>query len=373
MNEVTSAPADQWLPSGMWYGHLNGTLAGNLFLEIEDAGERRVTARTYVNGQVTVGVGPLRMEGLLEVRLIPPPSGADDQSGGYADVVFLEATPARLRGRWSTSDGHAGVFLAVPGEPAANGPRVEQQGAQPASADNQSVPLQMIQRTGRLPKLHLFRDELKELADLMKHLLPSPFEVVFAADINGEEFRRTGNHFWNLPALPKKTGFASLNVTEPGAGLVRSISITFSANNSSFVVSGPDDVWVAGTFRKLETVLSSKYGRWRWPIEKYALNINGLVFLAMLAYLPELNLGQRLIALAVVVGAAGLFKFAYDAVTTVRVYLTTDKKDGRLFELPRYITALANALTWAALGWLLLQVSEGGLREWLLRLLTPGG
>lgn len=372
MNEVTSAIADQWVPSGMWYGQLNGTLAGNLFLEFEGAGERRVTARTYVNGQVIVGIGPLQMEALPHARLIAFPSSADDASDGYADVIFLEATPARLRGRWSTSDGHAGVFLAVPGEPASNGPPVEQQSAQPSHENNQSVPLQMIHRTGRLPKLHLFRDELKELADLMKHLLPSPFEVVFAADINGEEFRRTGNHFWNLPALPKKTGFASLNVTEPGPGLVRSISITFSANNSSFVVSGPDDVWVAGTFRKLETALSSKYGRWRWPIEKYALNINGLVLLAMIAYLPELNLGQRLVALAVVVGAASLFKFAYDAVTAVRVYLKTDKKDGRLFELPRYITALANALTWAALGWVMLQVSEGGLKEWLLRLIAPG-
>lgn len=373
MNEVPSISANPWLPSGMWYGHVNGTLSGNLFLEVEDEEPRRVTARININGQAIVGTGLLRVEGVPKVRLTSPQPGNDAQGDDYADVVFLEATPARLRGRWSTSDGHAGVFLVVPGEPTARTAPADHPAEPAPTADDQSAPLQMVQRTGRLPKLQLFRDEVKELGALMKHLLPTSFEVVFAADINGEEFRRIGNHFWNLPALPKRSAVVSLSLTEPGGPIVRSVNITFSTDNSSFVVSGPDDVWVAGTFRKLETVLASKYGRWRWPIEKYALNINGLFFLATLAYLPELNLSQRLVALAVVVSIAVLYKFAYDALTTVRVYLTTDKKEGRLFELPRYITALANALTWAALGWLLVQASEGGLKEWLLRLVTPNG
>ncbi|WP_377296025.1 hypothetical protein [Rhizobium sp. SGZ-381] len=371
MNQATSISADQWLPSGMWYGQLNGTLSGNLFLQITDGDQPLVIARTNLGGELVVGVGTLRVEGSLEVRLTPPNSGSATQGDGYADVVFLEVTPARLRGRWSTPEGHAGVFIVVPGEPVQAAPEREQPAQHPPAPDDETAPLQMIQRTGRLPKLQLFRDDVKELADLIKHLLPTPFEVVFAADVNGEEVRRIGNHFWSLPALPTRTAIMSLSLTEPGSALVRSINVTFSADNSSFVVSGPDDVWVAGTFRKLETVLASKYGRWRWPIEKYALNINGLFLLATLAYLPELTLGQRLAALTAVVGVAALFKLAYDAVTTVRVYLKTDKKDGRLFELPRYITALANALTWALLGWMMLQVSERTLKEWLLRLLSP--
>lgn len=83
-------------------------------------------ARTNVGGELVVGVGILRVEGSLEVRLTPPTSGSVAQGDGYADVAFLEVTPVRLRGRWSTSDGHAGVFIVVPGEPVQASPEREQ-------------------------------------------------------------------------------------------------------------------------------------------------------------------------------------------------------------------------------------------------------
>ncbi|WP_417463296.1 hypothetical protein [Kordiimonas sp.] len=346
---------------GVWYGDLRGTLAGNLFAEFIEHGDiSKLLLRANYAGHLIVLAGDLRSTGEMsaaaDLSEIDVPSTVSTPTSMKIEIEFIDQQA--LRGRWEMPDGNAGVFTLIPS--------ISPQSAAPENATAQGeAPIQVVQRTGQLPKLSIFRDELNDLVKSMKAWLPSPFDVVIRADIDGKEVRRMAAHFWLLPNLPQSTERLNLWLSEPGDGAVRSININLSRNDCSYTVTGADDIWVSGTFQEIDHVLGRKNGRWQILYQKHALNLNGIAMLLALVLLPSLELIPRFILLSSTVIFVLLIKQFHDMTTAVKVNLKTDFRPTKYVEPSKVITTIASAALIAFVGWAFTVLNDGGLGYWI--------
>lgn len=369
--------AGEWRPEGRWIGDINGMLVGQCIVDFSrDQDDTKATLRANFSGAITEAAGVLRLSDPPALQLDAQGSGQGRIQAGF-DLTILEMGPYRISGSWETSEGNAGVFALSPGPQAA--PALVQLPAPKTPPPSSRNPLQIVQRTGTIARMRFFRDEVQDLCRLMQRLLNTSVEPIINADIGGKDIKMFGPDFWAQPTLPPYSDTVQLlindgNTTAPP----NSISITLSRNNSSFVVTGGDDVWVTGAFREIELAFEMRLGRWRGLrrfYERHALSFNGVALLLAIAYLPNLEFTQRLVMLCAAVALSFLVKIVHDATTTVRVYLKRDRKDsGKLFELPKYYTGLANAATIGAVTLLYQAMSQDKLSTWwkaFLKFISP--
>lgn len=280
-------------------------------------------------------------------------SGAPPRS---ANVVFTLFTQERIQGRWEMPDGNAGTLnlvlapLATPFVPS---------GTQPAA------PIQVVQSSKQLPKITIYRDEIKDLCSAMKVWLPSAYDVIVRAEIDGQEVRRFAPHFWEMPSLPSRASSLNLWLSEPGE-IARSINVSLSADDCSYTVSGADEIWVSGTLHRIEKTFERKHSWWKRVYEKHALNLNGIALLLAIAFVPSLDLLDRIILLGSTVALAWVIKQLHDWTTALKIYLRTDYKETSYIELPRLLTTLAGTALIGFVTWGYNVLSGGALQNLLL-------
>ncbi len=352
---------------GSWIGNLNGTLVGNLFVEFYLVdGTEKVTLRANVNNQPIVLVGNVEtVEGNTTAKLSPNDETLGDELN--TNLVFDTISDNRLSGRWFLKNGHAGSFVIGP---ATNIPT-------PAtdSGQAQKSALKIVRRTVSLPKITIYRDEIKKLTLHMKELLDTPFQVVihagtFSAGQSKKDIRKFASDFWDDPSLSKHAEFLNLSLSEPGE-LPRSIDVNLGTVDCSVSVTGADDVWVSGCSHELEQFFSNKNSRWRNFYENHALNFNGIAFLIALTLLPSLELIPRIFLMASTLTLILLFKAFHGLTTSLRIFLLQDQTETNWLDLPRILNTLLGAgfvaSVPAAYAWL----SNNGLQnllDWLSKI-----
>lgn len=178
----------------------------------------------------------------------------------------------------------------------------------------------------------------------MKSLLPTDYDVVVDASINGKNLRAIAPHFWETPALPSTAPEFSFSLTGPSNPIPKSITINFGKTNCSYTVSGTDELWVAGAFEEIGEALRSKQSVVRRLYENYALTINFLSFLIALIALPSLDVPSRAALLLAWFLLAVIYLLIHRTTTTTLLYLKAESKDRKSFiDYPRILTTVVGA------------------------------
>lgn len=328
---------------GSWIGNLNGTLVGNLFAEFYSDGDvTKIILRANVDSQ------PIILTGQVERRddsIVASLSSEDAALGDEYDtrLVFDSISDDRLGGRWFLKTGHGGSFVL--------GPATNIQRSTPAAATDKSQShksaLKIVRRTISLPKITIYRDEIKRLSSQMKEWLNTPFQVVIHAGTHKagqskKDIRKFDSDFWDDPSLSKHAEFLYLSLSEPGE-LPRTIDVHLGNEGCSVSVTGADEIWVSGCFNELEQFFSEKNSRWRTLYENHALNFNGLAFLISLTLLPSLDLPQRIVLMTSAITLMLLFKSFHDHTTSLRIFLQQDQTETNWLDLPRIFNTLLGA------------------------------
>lgn len=340
-----------------WIGDLRGTLASNVFAEFskEDNDRTSVVLRANTSSGAVVLRGDLVASGdVVSVDLAE--AVGQGVTPRTASVVFSLFTQERIQGRWEMPDGNAGTVTLIPAP-------LSSPATQPENLP--TTPMQVVQSTKQLPKIAIFRDEIKDLCSAMKVWLPTTHDVIVRAEIDGQEVRRFEPHFWELPNLPNRAARLNLWLSEPGE-IARSININLSPGDCSYTVSGADEVWVSGTLNRVEKVLGRKHTWWKRAYEKHALNLNGIALLLAIAFAPSLDLVGRLLLLGSTVVLALAIKQLHDRTTALKIHLRSDYKETPYIELPRLMTALAGAALVGFVTWAYSVLSGGALQNLLL-------
>ncbi|MBX5205865.1 hypothetical protein [Rhizobium sp. NZLR1] len=321
---------------GSWIGDLRGTQVANLFAEFEGS---ELVLRAG-NSQ-----GTFAFKGNIENAAVGHDlvlASVDALDRTTVTLRFSDIEQQVLAGRWETSSGHAGPFRLGP---------VPASVPTPTPENTTSAPIRFRTRTEFLPRMKIYREEIRDLTAVMKNMLSTPFEVVVRANRNGGMDNVYEPDFWKLPGLPRETSEISLSLTEPANPLSRSIDITVGGAGTTCSVSGTNDVWVGGVLEELKSLPYLRRRRFRSIFEQFGLSFNGLLLLFAIAYSADLPLFRRLLLFAITVGLAWAFKLLYDR-TTASVVFLDDRKPTSWLDGPRLFTTLVGAAIVAAVPWL---------------------
>lgn len=339
---------------GNWIGNIFGTYAGNAFAEIIREGDDvLITLRINIQGRAVVLHGPIsELNNIISSTLLT--AGNDpEQPEVTVDFIFQRNGDQHLGGKWSMPGGHAGVLQLE---------RANfeiQKNPTPSSVE----PLQVIQRTGQIPKITIYKDEIHTLVHAMRELLPSSYDVVISANADAKDIRRLSASFWDNATLPDRAEFLSLSLTEPPDGIQRNINIVLGSVECSFSISGSSAVWVDGAFHQIESILRRHHSLWRKIYEKHALNINGIFFLVVLVLLPSLDLPSRAFLILTLAFVVLSFKWLHNKTTALRIFLRSERKETRLIDLTELATLLLGAGILAAVPFAYQWLKDDGLKR----------
>lgn len=349
-----------------WAGRIFGTNTGNVSAKLEGTDDAITGVVRIADADHGVAVYEIKgtfAEGKLSA-VGHPKEVAQGTSLGDLTIVGVIDGKGELHGNWETTLGTGGPFVLYPhdiGDGVTTSTSVE-----PGPGANE--PPQIIQRTQKLPKFTIFRDELQDLIKVMRDIYPQSGEPAIRAPVFGTDINRLASAFWAM-TLPMEVEYIHISLSEGVAFAPRTITVSLTQTGCSFSVSGSSEIWVNGVFDKLDRMLAKRRGWWRRFFEQHALNLNGFVLLAAVTLAPDLQVVSRFIFIGATLLFITLFKGLHDRVTKLRIFLREDYSKKAVIDLPRLYTTLLGAGIVAALTTIYAWLSRGGLQA-LLALIT---
>ncbi len=246
----------------------------------------------------------------LELRVAPSAAGvsmffgqvgtADIQIGSQSQIILHEVFENQittlqitltlraisedvLEGDWQGTDGAKGIVQLT---------RYKSATHQPA----QPEPVEIIAKEYRFGNLRIYKNDIEEIIKIMEQLSAPDGNVFVTEEVDGV----------------KKTTFAKTYLAkEKKAGELQSLTIAalrmINGFNNSLVlnlrkegdntlsVQSPDLLWFYSTPMAVKELLEKRSSKIIELYKKHGLNINFLVFLTLLVWMPSLEIADRVI------------------------------------------------------------------------------
>jgi len=282
----------------LWAGRVYGTNTGNVFVELDSSGERVTGAVRLMDSQFGLTVYKVAgsFDGTLRLKGEPTqvPSGI---TAGVLEITGNLMPEGNLRGQWSSSIGTGGTFEIYPHD--------TPQSPDQRTAGPSAIPEQIFTSTVSLGSVRLYAKDLWELINFIRKdfIVGRP---VVTYTIRGNEATKYFEDFQKEASTFGELRRIKINIQELEAhGINKVVTIELNSNvnaENEIRTQGINESWVVGkaeaiarTLRPFERKLVTTY-------KKFGLTLNQLIFLAMLALIPSIDLLlQRVIFVAVVV------------------------------------------------------------------------
>jgi hypothetical protein len=275
-------------------GNAYGTNTGNLFLELEPAGNGLTGTLRFLDsvfGLVIYEISGKFEAGTLDLAGKPAQVSPGSAHGDITAKATL--TPeGHLRGLWTSSLGTAGTFVLYPHDLA---------DPQRSETQTSAVPEQLHSASRNLGAVRLYADDVRALARFVrKDFSVGRAIVTYAA--RGNEITRYMEDFEKDSSDLGDLRYFKLFISELEAhGLNRQVTVELNAAGSNQIrVQGVHESWVIGKTEAIARELFRYEKHLVTTYKKFGLGINQIFFLAMLVFIPEITaVWQRGIFVAV--------------------------------------------------------------------------
>lgn len=278
----------------LWAGRIYGTNTGNLFLSLEEIGPTLRGTLRILDSQF--GVASYAIVGSYgeEISLNGTPLQAHEGIALGTILVNAHLTAeGNLRGQWESSLGTAGTFEAFPHE---------QDSISQSLGDRQVVPEQIYTHNIKLGALTLYEADVRAILATIRNDFLSGRPIVTYSVGAGEVTKYADDFFSETTGL-STLSYLKLQIQEPEAyGINKIIVIELQAYGINEVrVQGTNESWVIGRAEVLATFLRKHQNFLATGYKKYGLNLNQVIFMALLVVIPEIeSLANRAIFVVVV-------------------------------------------------------------------------
>jgi hypothetical protein len=267
--------------SGNWAGRIYGTNTGNLFLELDQKGEKITGHGRFLDdkfGLVIYGLsGEITSQIILTGR---PENHPDGVVVGKVNVIAALRQDGAIAGKWESEIGTGGTFEVYPhGKVGEN-----------KVARGRDIPEQIFTRTVDIGSVRIFQKDLKDLIEIVaKDFLQGQPVVTFK--LRGSEVIKFSEAFLQEVTNLPKLRFMKINIQEPEPnGINRTVAVQLSEGIGSFVtVSGSNESWVVGKAESISHALTAYQNNVITYYRKHGLEINGIIFFLMLVMIPEIT------------------------------------------------------------------------------------
>ncbi len=278
-----------------WAGRLYGTNTGNLFIELTQDGSDVTGVARFMDQLYGLALyeftGKFDESLELDCKPLTPQKG---QELGDIKVKAILTPEGNLRGDWHSTIGTAGTFDAFPHEVSS----VPQDSSKP---DN--TPEQVYNKNIELGSVRLFSDDIKKVLAFIKQDFTQGRAVVTYI-VRGSKVTKYSEDFIREIEMLGEVNYLKVTIQEPEAhGINKIVVLELVENGVSEVrVSGINEAWVLGKAGSIAEEIKPNQNILVTTYRKYGLNINSIIFLAMLVAIPEiLSLFRRAVFVVTVV------------------------------------------------------------------------
>jgi hypothetical protein len=268
----------------LWAGRFYGTNTGNVFLELtatepELAGTLRLMDSEF-------GVAVYAVEGVVadKVTLRGKPVAAGDgvQLGDLSAEASL-TSDGSLRGTWSTTIGTGGTLQLFPHDATGFGPRPTAGG----------IPEQLYTKAVELGAVRLFAEDVRGLLTHIREDFLAGRTVV-TINSRGSQVSKYVDDFMQEMSGLGRLDYLKLFLQEPEAhGISRTVEIELNAYGQNTIrVQGIHESWVLGKAALLEAAVRQHQRALVTTYKKFGLNLNQVIFMAMLVAMPSIPAWQ---------------------------------------------------------------------------------
>lgn len=262
-----------------WAGRLYGTNTGNIFIGLKQEGAavsgkvRFLDDRfglTIFNGQGTFGD-----KLSLELTPIQSPEGI---AVGNARVIAQLQPDGTLAGTWETVIGTAGTFRAWP-----HGDAFAQ------DTTSKGEPEQVFNRNIEIGAIRLFSKDLERLLEVVKKDFTQG-RLIVTYPQRGNHVTKYAEMFLKQMSELGETRELKIAIQEPeSGGINRTVNVDLlEQGNSAVRVSGTNESWVVGKAESISKALRQYQSNVITGYRKYGLNLNSVIFLAMLVFIQDI-------------------------------------------------------------------------------------
>jgi len=284
----------------LWAGRVYGTNAGNIFVEFDEVEPHVVGRLRFLDS--LAGIAVYSVKGTFDDRLVL--TGEWEQGGKLENhgTLTIEArltSDGNLRGTWKSTVGTGGTFELLPHDVAI---------ASDQRKPSQSGPEQLYTRKLTLGAVRLYANDVLALLKFMAEEFTAPRPVV-AYRVRGNEVAKYAADFVQEFSAIGELDYLKITVQEPDAhGLNRLVVVELNASGSNeLLVQGIRESWVVGRSEALASFLRTYQSNLVTTYKRFGLNINSVIFLAMLVLIPEIeSLRDRVLFVVATVVLLGL-------------------------------------------------------------------
>ncbi|WP_091991931.1 hypothetical protein [Marinobacter gudaonensis] len=278
-----------------WAGRIFGTNTGNVFLALDQEGNS-IKGRLRIMDSI-FGVSVYQCEGSVDnERLMmdcTPEYAPEGVELGNVTISGSLNRDGNIRGDWESTIGTAGTFELFPHS---------SNDSQFAVESKPGNPEQIHNKTLQVGSLRLFKEDVVQLINFMKKDFTAGRVIVTYAQRSSELTKYADDFLEKIDDIGT-LNYLKLVIQEPEAyGINRVIVIEFVQSGASEIrVSGINESWVLGKAESLYQILRPKQNSLVTTYRKYGLNLNAVIFIAMLIVIPDIEKWQDRTLFVVVV------------------------------------------------------------------------
>ena len=338
--------------AGNWAGKVYGTNTGNLFIKLVQEGTGLTGEARFLDASYGPVVFSLRGEVNEKIQLTLTPIQSSD--GAQVEEITVTAqlqSDSTLTGEWSSMLGTGGTFQAWPHHYGKNVASDNTDAAIPEQVFNRSIPVRSIR---------LYQSDVIALLDVVRRDFMQG-RMIVTYQLRGSDVTKYVEDFHADLASIESLRALKLSIQEPDAhGINRMVVVDLVETGESAVrVSGVNETWVVGKAESIKKAVEPYENSLVTNYRKYGLNLNSLIFLAMVAVTPDIaTLANR----ALFIGLATLL--------LVALYWSHKTLIPNTLVLPETKRATYLGRIWpSALSWII-AVTSSVAASWIYSLLT---
>lgn len=266
----------------LWAGRVFGTNTGNIFIEFSETEPNIIGVLRFMDSSFGLTVYEIVATYSDKLRLTGKPKHIPENVVAGDLTAEAELTSeGRLRGKWQTSIGSGGTFDAYPHD--IPSPNSENQA-------NPSIPEQIHTKYVQLGSIRLFATDIEHLLNnIKKDFSIGRLIVTYSVHGTGEITDYAENLLKDKTL--KNLTYLKVNIQEPEAyGINRGVTLELRAHGSNDIrVQGVQESWVIGKAESLAAFLRTHESTFVTAYKKFGLNLNQLIFFAMLVLMPGIG------------------------------------------------------------------------------------
>lgn len=283
----------------LWAGRVFGTNTGDIFIEFTELEPKIKGTLRFMDNKFGLTVYEISATYTDKLRLtgkaIQMPDGI---IAGNLEAEAEIAADGNLKGTWNTILGTGGTFNAFPHD---------------ISSGNQvstSVPEQIHTKYIQLGSIRMFAKDMEQLFNQIKKDFSIGRLIVSYSTSGNAEITDYAENLLNEKTL-KNITYCKINIQEPEAyGINRGVVIELRPHGPNDIrVQGVQESWVTGKAETLAIYLKNYESTPVTAYKKFGLNVNQLIFLAMLILMPSVTTVEyrALFAISVILLLSSLY------------------------------------------------------------------